>query len=296
MLRGENVAVEEDRSYCVYVHTNKINGKKYVGQTGRKPEIRWGSNGVNYKASPYFYSAIQKYGWDNFDHEIIANNLTKQEACDLEIKFIKELDTMNEANGYNLTEGGEGAKHSERTRKKISELRKGIVFSEEHLKNLTEAIRNRNYTPSEETRKKISERASVSVSQYSKDGVLLKTWKSMTEVENALNICYQHISDCCNDIRKSAGGFIWRYANKPLTKEHLEWCNQKQHARIRKVDQYNKDGIFIKTWGSIKQAAKELSITEQHISGCCRGKRKTAGGFIWKYADENKAIFISDFF
>ena len=45
--------------------------------------------------------------------------------------------------------------------------------------------------------------------------------------------------------------------------------------------------MFIKSWGSINQAAKELDITEQHISGCCRGKRKTAGGYIWKYADEN---------
>lgn len=286
-MEEENVAVGEDRSYCVYIHTNKINGKKYVGQTGQKPESRWGSNGANYKDSPYFYSAIQKYGWDNFDHEIMKYNLTKQEACDLEIKLIKELNTMNENNGYNLTEGGEGAKHSERTRKKISELRKGIVFSEEHLKNLAEALRNRNYTHSKETIEKISKANKIKVSQYAKDGTFIKTWDSISEAYEGLNIHGQHISSCCNNKRKSAGGFVWRYANEPLTKEHLAWCNKKQHANTRKINQYNKDGMFIKSWGSINQAAKELDITEQHISGCCRGKRKTAGGYIWKYADEN---------
>ena len=51
--------------YTVYQHKNKINGKRYFGITSRKPEERWGYNGRNYKSSPHFYSAIQKYGWDN---------------------------------------------------------------------------------------------------------------------------------------------------------------------------------------------------------------------------------------
>ena len=48
--------------YYVYLHNNKINNKKYVGITKQKPENRWGLNGYNYRSSPYFYSAIQKYG------------------------------------------------------------------------------------------------------------------------------------------------------------------------------------------------------------------------------------------
>lgn len=279
--------LKEDRNYCVYIHTNKINGKKYVGQTGQVPKNRWGNNGVNYKDSPYFYHAIQKYGWDNFEHEIIVDNLTRQEACNLEIELIKEFDTMNETHGYNLCGGGKGAKHSEQSRKKISESRKGIVFSKEHLKNLTEALRNRNYSPSEEIIKEVSERFSINVSQYSKDGTFIKTWVSMIEAEKALGICYQHIGQCCRGIVKSAGGFIWRYANESLTDEHLAWCNEKLYPRKRKIKQYNKNNEYIKTWECISKAAKELNITEQHISACCRGKRKTAGGYTWKYADEN---------
>ena len=64
--------------YTVYVHINKINHKKYIGITKQKPEDRWGKNGENYKESPHFYAAIQKYGWDNFEHIILKENLTKE--------------------------------------------------------------------------------------------------------------------------------------------------------------------------------------------------------------------------
>ena len=56
--------------YSVYLHNNKINNKKYIGITKQKPKNRWGLNGYNYNSSPYFYAAIQKYGWDNFEHII----------------------------------------------------------------------------------------------------------------------------------------------------------------------------------------------------------------------------------
>lgn len=58
-------------SYYVYCHENKINHKRYVGITCTKPEKRWGTNGQRYKECPHFWHAIQKYGWDNFDHMIL---------------------------------------------------------------------------------------------------------------------------------------------------------------------------------------------------------------------------------
>ena len=85
-----------NNTYCVYVHINKINEKKYVGQTvnGDNPNKRW-KDGEGYKTQSYFYKAIQKYGWDNFDHEVVASNLTLDEANNFEELLIKELDTMN---------------------------------------------------------------------------------------------------------------------------------------------------------------------------------------------------------
>ena len=91
--------------WTVYAHVNKINGKMYIGVTTEKnPSNRWGSNGCNYTGCKKFYCAIQKYGWDNFDHEIIARNLTKDEASHMEMLLIEKLDTIN--NGYNLEPGG----------------------------------------------------------------------------------------------------------------------------------------------------------------------------------------------
>ena len=73
-----------DRIWKLYLHTSP-NGKKYYGITSKNnPSERWGNNGENYKRHPYFYNAIKKYGWDNFKHEIIFDDLTENEAKLLE--------------------------------------------------------------------------------------------------------------------------------------------------------------------------------------------------------------------
>lgn len=81
--------------------------------------------------------------------------------------------------------------------------------------------------------------------------------------------------------------------------DNLEWCdnsynqihaykNGLEKPRFQsKVKQYSLDGIFIKQFEYIKDAAKELNIDDSSISACCRKKRKTAGGYIWKYANDN---------
>ena len=74
--------MQEERNYCVYAHTNLINGKMYIGISGDDPRKRWVRG---YKGSTRFYNAIQKYGWDNFDHVILVDELTKEEACEIEI-------------------------------------------------------------------------------------------------------------------------------------------------------------------------------------------------------------------
>lgn len=96
------------QKWIVYIHTNKINNKKYIGQTGRSLEDRSGANGNGYKHNPRFWRAIQKYGWDNFKHEVIADKLTKEEADKIEKELIKKFKTQDRQYGYNITDGGEG--------------------------------------------------------------------------------------------------------------------------------------------------------------------------------------------
>lgn len=96
----------EIRKWSVYVHINKINGKKYVGLTSKKPSHRWGKDGKNYKNTKHFFAAINKYGWDNFIHIVLEQNLTKTEASNLEIILIAVWKTTNQNYGYNFQIGG----------------------------------------------------------------------------------------------------------------------------------------------------------------------------------------------
>ena len=107
-------------NYCIYKNTCLINGKIYIGQTCQDPERRWGKNGQKYKGCPYFYEAIQKYGWDNFEHNILFENLTKEQACIKEQELINCFNSMNREFGYNFTSGGEIFTLNEDARKKIS--------------------------------------------------------------------------------------------------------------------------------------------------------------------------------
>ena len=93
--------------WCVYKHTNKINGKCYIGITKTIPEKRWGKNGIGYKYQNFWY-AIKKYGWNNFEHEILFCNLTEKECKDKEIQLIKKYNSIA-PNGYNITHGGDGS-------------------------------------------------------------------------------------------------------------------------------------------------------------------------------------------
>ena len=101
-----------ENNYCVYIHTNKINNKKYIGVTKLDPEQRW-KNGMGYKKQS-FYNAIMKYGWDNFQHKIIYKNLTAKEASIKEQELIKKFQSNNPNFGYNNTSGGLGVYPKER--------------------------------------------------------------------------------------------------------------------------------------------------------------------------------------
>lgn len=110
-------------TYCVYMHKNKINGKIYVGQTiyGENPNYRW-KNGKGYKGYNNFWNDIQKYGWDKFEHIIVKQNLSLQEADILEKELISYY--INQNNCYNKRIVGnnnvEGKTLTESTKQLIS--------------------------------------------------------------------------------------------------------------------------------------------------------------------------------
>ena len=94
--------MEKEKCYTVYIHKFP-NGKVYVGLTKQKPEDRWRYNGLGYKKQPV-YEAILEYGWSNIEHEIVEDNLTYEEAQQLERNLVCLYDSIE--NGYNISEGG----------------------------------------------------------------------------------------------------------------------------------------------------------------------------------------------
>lgn len=127
------------KNYTVYKHIAP-NGKIYIGQTGQKnPKRRW-RRGEGYKPNAHFYNAIQKYGWDNIEHEIVATGLTKKEADWLEKYLIAFYETTDRTKGYNNTKGGDGSfEMTDEVKRKMSEAKLGVKKSDEHRKHLSEA-------------------------------------------------------------------------------------------------------------------------------------------------------------
>lgn len=117
----------EQNEYIVYCHANNINGKKYIGITCQTVSERWGRHGEKYK-SRKFGSAIRKYGWENFTHEVLFTGLTAEEAREKEKELIRKYGTYGKG-GYNSTLGGDGVT--------------GLHFSAESRKKMSESARNR---------------------------------------------------------------------------------------------------------------------------------------------------------
>ena len=218
--------------YIVYQHKNKINNKVYIGITGRTPEERWGKNGNNYKSSPHFYAAIQKYGWDNFEHNILFTDLTKEQACLKEQELIKFFNSMDRNYGYNSTSGGEiftlneearkkksvsmlgnknGLGHtcSEEKKKKISEAQKGRIFSEEHKKKLSEAASKRHVSCSESKKEKLSQNYPNRRKVYCEE--LNKIFDSVQQCSRELGIPATNISKLCGGRGKTLKGYHLKY-------------------------------------------------------------------------------------
>ena len=137
----------ENGKWTVYAQINIVNGKVYIGITSQtNPEKRWGVNGCKYKGCVKFWCAIKKYGWDSFEHEIIASHLTKDEANNMEKLLIVKFDSIN--NGYNMEPGGvDQGPRSPEAIEKLREARKRQVITPEMFKKGALARTGKKHSP-----------------------------------------------------------------------------------------------------------------------------------------------------
>ena len=223
--------------YTVYQHKNKVNGKVYIGITGRIPEDRWSINGCGYKSSPYFNSAIKKYGWDNFEHNILFENLTREQACLKEQELIKQYNSMDRKFGYNSTSGGEifilsedakkkkslsmlgnknGMGHpcSEEKKLKISIAQKGRHLSKEHKEKLSIAASKRHVACSEKQKEKLSKNYPNKKKVFCVE--LNKVFNSVQQCGRELGIPATNISKVCRGKGATLKGYHFKYYNDTI--------------------------------------------------------------------------------
>lgn len=176
------------KKFYVYIHTCP-NGKKYVGLTTTEPKKRWGSNGIKYKSNKHFYSAIQKYGWNNIDHRVFEVD-TLKEMDYLEKYLIAFYNTIDPLYGYNISQGGDhtvlglhwrvinrkgspnkGKPMSDEQKKKISNSLKGFHHSEETKAKMKGRIPwNKGISTSDEVKMKMSNKMKGRKRIYNEDG------------------------------------------------------------------------------------------------------------------------------
>lgn len=116
----------------------------------------------------------------------------------------------------------------------------------------------------------------VQVYQYSLDGEYMACFNSIEEASNKTRSSASGIVNCCARRRKSAGGFMWSYAQ-------MEVMPPYKHNNNVRVAQYTKGGEFVKVFETVTKAANSVGRTKTQITMCCRGKTPSCGGYVWHY-------------
>jgi len=243
-------------NYCVYIHTNKLNSKKYIGISSDVKQ-RWKGNGSSYY-DQVIGLAIKKYGWNNFDHDIIYSGLSKEEACDKEKELILKYNTRNKEFGYNRSDGGDcGSKGS----------------YESQLKRIRK------------------------VYQYDIEGNYIKCFNSIPSAVRELAPHLKNsgnIPSCCKGTRPVAFGYRWFY---DYMGEKIDSLKSK-HERISenksiKIYQYTLSGSFVREYKSISEAQRKFGTTS--IRQCSSGICKTSHGYQWlkEYMGEKIPAILS---
>jgi group I intron endonuclease len=145
----------------IYLVTNIVNGKKYIGKTtgifkNRKNRHHW--DAFNNNDTFVFHEAIRKYGKDNFTWRVLKSDINDFLMLNImETFMIMVHHTHVSENGYNMTWGGDGCygyKHTDERKQKIKEKRKFQIYSNEVKKRISNTLKGRKL--SDETKQKIS--------------------------------------------------------------------------------------------------------------------------------------------
>lgn len=244
----------------IYLITNTITKKQYVGQTIRKDiETRWKDHKAVDKNTigRCLFNTYKKYGIDKFKFQIIC--ICFDEDCNqYEEDYIKKYNTIA-PNGYNLESGGNNSKCHPETKKLISEKLKGRL-----LVPITDEIRRKQSLArmgekNHNFRKKITEERREKLSEAIK-----KIWQERRD-NNTFNSYIEKIRETNNKCGLFKKGQI--------------------SSNRKAVGKFDNNGNLLETFTSTVDAGLKMGIHSSIIAKVCRGTKsyKTAAGYCWKY-------------
>ena len=300
----------KNRIYFIYKYTFP-NGKVYIGQT-YKGSNRFG-NHIEYHKQPVHFAMLK---YPDYKKEILEY-CSIDEVDEREQFYIALYHSMEKPFGYNLTSGGN------KNKQWAPEVRQRII---EKLKNPSEETRRKMSARSAGSRnpmygihRKLAENPhSKPISLYDLSGNKLREFdcikRAVIELELPKYASSQIVANCRGKIL-SAHGFIWRYTEdkepvlaykRKTTKgfKHSDESKEKMRKsrlgkiggpRAKAVLQYDLDGNFIQEFISANNADVRLKLSRGNVYSACIGKKKSVGGFMWRFKTENYPIKIHSY-
>lgn len=246
----------------IYKYENKINGKVYIGKTTNEKKRIESHKKDCKKINTKFYRAVRKYGWKNFDYQVLEK-IESEDLIDLE-KQLSQLEKdkieihNSKKGGYNSTLGGEGLsgfKHTDNSRRLMSIKRK-ILYQNNLI-----------------------DRRNIPILQFTKNGDFIREWNSINEASLNLQTSHAHLSSCCKYKRKSAFGYKWIYKhecedikNQSKISEYLKtnFEIEKRFKNSRPVCQLSLDGEYISEFRSMGKVIEELGKEAINVKLVCK--------------------------
>lgn len=178
-------------NYKVYIHITP-DKKVYVGMTQQDIKKRWKSNGAGYISNTCFYNAIKQYGWNNIEHKVLFENLSKEEAIKKEKELIKKYNSTNIEYGYNIVDSFTtlGFHHKEESKKKMSIAKTGKSL-------INDGSFKKGRTP-------YNIRKVICIETG-------KIWDSLKQAQIDMGVSNSYLSSVCKGKRKTCKGYHFAY-------------------------------------------------------------------------------------
>lgn len=287
-------------AYLIYKHTLTLDcehkGWSYIGQTVQAPSRRW-RNGTSYK-DQIFGRAVEKYGWSNFSHEILVDNIaTVEEANKLEEFYIQQFHTYvydPECRGYNISPGGYNRDNYGKSVYQLDK-NKNIV---QKFNSISEAARAVNTDPSRISRccafpDKHKYAAGYfwcypeAYESFSVQGFRNKQIYQLDEHKNILNK-FNSIAEAGEFLGKAKSNNISLcLSGTKQTAYGYYWCEAANYDNFQiELSTYRRRIKCVTTntiYKSVQEAARVTGIEAGAIYRAAEGASKSAGNLQWSY-------------